>query len=225
MSTVQFLQLADDGRCSHSVDVAEGSTAKRRKPDSEDGADVSVTDIAQNSFLKAARRLVDHREHATPYHLLVGNPYMLSRARARPGADDLINRLVDVALLPGSVLLVKAISSLATQATGANNTAHRFGGRHAQAERIGENNADLATDVDPHFIEEGDRTDGEPEVDERFVDEVDRGALIEQSPGLVHVRRQRPRRIKAGSVVDDDHRLAELLAVRDRGRRCLFRRT
>ena len=65
---------------------------------------------------------------------------------------------------------------------------------------------------------------GKAEVDQRVVDRFDRRALVEQTARLVHVRRQDARRVEARAVVHDDHRLAQLLAVRDRGDRRLRRR-
>src|SRR5207237_8919012 len=132
-------------------------------------ADVAIAYIAKNSLLQTARGFVHHGEHAAAYHLLVGNADVLTRACPRAGADDLIDGVVDVTLLAARVVLVKAISSLAAEPTGGDDTSHRLGGRHAQTERVGQDEPDFAADVDTDFIEKGARTHRNPEIEARAV--------------------------------------------------------
>ncbi len=79
-------------------------------------------------------------------------------------------------------------------------------------------------DVDADLVEQGDRAHRPAPGGHRLVDEVDRRALHQHVAGLAHERAEDAARVKAVAIVDDDDRLALLLADGHRRRHHLGRR-
>ncbi len=207
------------------VDVAKGPAPKRRKAQPEDRADVTVARRAHDALAEAAQGLVDELQRAAHLHLF-------ERHRARPGLDPeqpIETRVDRLAFCAGKrvatprgagglAVEVDAAPVLAPLAPVGREARDRGRRRHALAEGLDHDEADVRGDVDAHLVEQGQGPDGPAPEHEGAVDLGDRHALGDEEGGFVQVGAEDAARVETDAVVDDDDGLALPLAERHGGR-------
>src|SRR5207237_5496084 len=205
------LEIADDAFRAQIVRIPQWTAAKRRKAESEDRADVAVARIPHDAFAQRAGRFVDQSEHQTVEDL------RRSRPTVRMDAEEAVDGLVDAPLLAASID-VKPASGLAAQTAilHENGDAGAGGRNYALAVRRLHHAGDLNRDVQPYFIEQGNRAYWESEAYGHRIDVLDRCALGEQVPDFVGVGRENAVYPETGTVLHDDHGLAHAPAECDR---------
>src|SRR5207244_13573647 len=182
----------------------------RREPVAEDAAAVAVAGRAYDSRPDRARRLIERYEHE-PLDDLRG-----PRASIRVGSDHLVHGRVDAPLLAARVR-VESLPRLAAQPAAFYHAGERGHRCEPLAERLVHHPDHLLPYVHANLVQQGDRSDGETELDHQPVDLFDGHAFDEEMASLVHVGREDPVDPEAGTVLHDDGGLAHAAAEPDGG--------
>src|SRR6266850_7170223 len=205
-------QPLDHARRAERVRVPEGTAAERGPAQAEHRADVAIAGGAEDPLSQAMRGLVDHLQRAALGDLGSGR-----RAALLPLSGQVVDGAVHF-LAPRVAVQIEALLRLPPQPAALHQLLEPRRRRQPGAERLVHDVRDFRSDVDPHLVEELHRSDREPELDQRPIDVLDRGPFVEEERSLVRVRREDARGVEAGTVVDHDHGLADLLPQRDRRR-------